>query len=230
MKKFLCGAVIFLSVTAFSAAAGIADEARAGNARADASYAFGMALAIDIFLGSGIQFNYDAFVRGFRNAMEGNETRFTMEEAMEIIQAAYIAAQAEMLERNLAEGEAFLAENAQREGVITTPSGLQFEMLVEGTGDMPDISDVVLVHYHGTTIDGTVFDTTQGSDPIEITLDMVIQGWSEGISMMREGGRARLFIPPHLAYGERGAGGVIGPNVTVIFEVELISIVRYEQY
>ena len=226
MKKFLCGAVIFLSVTAFSAAAGIADEARAGNERADMSYAFGMALAMDIFLGSGIEFNYDAFLRGFRNAMEGNESRFTLEEAMVIIQNAYTSAQTAVSQRNLAEGEAFLAENAQREGVVTTPSGLQIEMLVEGTGDTPEITDIVLVHYQGTTIDGTVFDSTDGYEPVEIPLDMVIQGWSEGIRMMREGGRARLFIPSHLAYGERGAGGVIAPNATVIFEVELIAIIR----
>jgi len=227
MKKFFLGAIIFLMAAVFGYAAGIAEDARRGNERAEKSYAFGMAIAADIFLGSGLELNYDAFLRGFRNVMEGNDTLFSFEEAMEIIQTAYMAAQAAMWERNLAEGEAFMAENAQRPGVVTTPSGLQYEMLVEGTGEMPDISDTVLVHYQGTTIDGTVFDSTMiMGAPIEIPLDMVIPGWSEGIRMMREGGRAMLFIPPHLAYGDRGAGGIIEPNATLIFEVELISIVR----
>ncbi|MCL2381026.1 MAG: FKBP-type peptidyl-prolyl cis-trans isomerase [Treponema sp.] len=228
MKKIFLGALVFLGAAAYCAAAGIAEEARAGNERADVSYALGMALATDILMDSPLEFNVDAFIRGVRDVVENRGTRFTLEEAIQIIQSAYIAAHATMGERNLAEGQAFLAENARRPGVVTTPSGLQYEVIVEGTGAMPAISDVVLVHYTGTTIDGTVFDTTMDDGmPVEIPLDMVIPGWSEGLRMMREGGRAILFIPPHLAYGEGGAGGLIEPNATLIFEVELISIARF---
>jgi len=227
MKTFFLGALVFLGSAALCAAAGISEEARQGNEKAEMSYAFGMITAAEFFLGIGIDLNYDAFLRGFRGVLENQETRHTMDEALDLIQAAFAAAEAAIWEQNLLEGEAFLAENAQRPGVITTPSGLQIEMLVEGSGDMPDITDVVLVHYHGTTIDGTVFDSTlERGVPIEIPLDRVIPGWAEGLRMMREGGKAVLFLPPHLAYGSQGAGGIIGPNSTIIFEVELLSIVR----
>jgi len=227
MKKFLCTALVFFGAVFLCSAAGISEEARRGSERAEMSYAFGMVTAAEFFLGMGIELNYDAFLRGFRAVMENQETRHTMDEAMDIIEAAFAAAQAAMWEHNLLEGAAFLAENAQRPGVVTTASGLQIEMLFEGSGETPDISDVVLVHYHGTTIDGVVFDSTrERGQPIEIPLDLVIPGWSEGLRMMREGGKAMLFIPPDLAYGSRGAGGAIQPNSTIIFEVELVSIVR----
>ena len=234
MKKFLCAALVFFGAVALCAAAGISEEARRGNEKAEMSYAFGMVTAAEFFLGMGIELNYDAFLRGFRGVMENQETRYSMDEALDIIQAAFAemeaahaAAQAVMWEQNLLDGAAFLAENALRPGVITTASGLQIEMLVEGSGEKPDISDVVLVHYHGTTIDGTVFDSTlERGVPIEIPLDRVIPGWAEGLRMIREGGKAALFIPPDLAYGSQGAGGVIEPNSTIIFTVELISIVR----
>ncbi|MCL2374664.1 MAG: FKBP-type peptidyl-prolyl cis-trans isomerase [Treponema sp.] len=229
MKNIFFAALVFFGAVSFAAAAGIAEEARQGNERADMSYAVGMILGEDLlFSGPGLELNYDAFLRGFRDAMEGRETRFTMEEAVTMIQAAFMAAEAALWERNLEEGAEFMASNAQRPGVNTTASGLQYETIREGTGETPDISDVVLVHYRGTTIDGTEFDRTEEDRPIQIPLDMVIPGWSEGIRLMREGGKALLFIPPDLAYGDRGAGGVIEPNATLIFEVELISIVRAE--
>jgi len=229
MKTIFFGVLVFLGAAAYCAAAGIAEQAREGNEKAEMSYAFGMVIATEFFLGSGIELNYGAFLRGFRDVMENRQTHHTIDQAMDMIEAAFMSAHFEMAERNLAEGTAFLEENAQRPGVLTTPSGLQIEVLVEGTGDMPDISDVVLVHYHGTTIDGTVFDSTvERGEPMELPLEWVIPGWSEGLRMMREGGKAILFIPPELAYGSEGAGAIIGPNTTVIFEVELIEIVRSE--
>lgn len=229
MKHLFFGTLVFFAATAFSAASGIAEEVARDNEKAENSYAFGMVIASEFFLGSGIELNYAAFLRGFRDVMENRETRHTLDEAMDIIQAAFAAGQAAIAERNLAEGQAFLAENAQRPGVITTPSGLQIEIIREGTGEIPDISDVVRVHYQGTTIDGAIFDSTlERGQPLELPLDMVIPGWSEGLRMMREGGTARLFIPPELAYGSQGAGGVIAPNATLIFEVELLEIVRPE--
>jgi FKBP-type peptidyl-prolyl cis-trans isomerase len=226
MKNFFLGALVFFGAAVFCSAAGIAEEARKGNERADMSYAFGMVIADDL-LGSGLKFNYDAFIRGFREVMENEETRFTMDEAMDKIQAAFEAAHAEIWERSRVEGETFLAENSKRPGVVTTPSGLQYEVISGGSGEIPNINDVVRVHYRGTTIDGIVFDSTyENGIPIEIPLDRVIPGWSEGLRMMREGETAMLYIPPNLAYGESGAGGVIGPNAVLIFEVELQAIVR----
>ena len=229
MKNIFLGILLLFGATVFCAAAGIAEDAREANERADTSYAFGMVIGEDL-LGTGLKFNYEAFVRGFREVMENQETLFSMDEAMEKIQAAFMAAQLEMAEKNRAEGEAFLAENSERPGVVTTTSGLQYEIISEGSGDTPDITDVVLVHYRGTTIDGVEFDTTYDFGmPVEIPLDRVIPGWSEGLRMMREGETARLFIHPNLAYGERGAGGIIGPNSVLIFDVELLAIVRPEE-
>ena len=120
-----------------------------------------------------------------------------------------------------------MIENGNRPEVVVLPSGLQYEIITEGTGHRPGPLDVVLVHYHGTTIDGTVFDTTFDlGTPIEIPLNRVIPGWSEGLRNMREGGRSILYIPPHLAYGEAGAGSFIGPNEVLIFDVEFIEITQ----
>jgi FKBP-type peptidyl-prolyl cis-trans isomerase len=122
-------------------------------------------------------------------------------------------------------GEAFLQENAKKEGVKTTASGLQYEVLTEGTGKKPGPTDTVRVHYRGTLLDGTEFDSSyKRGDPISFRLNQVIPGWTEGLQLMSEGSTYRLFIPSNLAYGPRGAGGVIGPDETLIFEVELLAV------
>ena len=225
--------LIFFGSAAFCAAGAIAEDSRRGNEKADTSYAFGMLVAEDL-VDTGLEFNYYAFMQGFRDAMEKEETRLTTDEAVEKVQASFNRLEAldnekrqREGERNLTEGAAFLAENAKRSKVIVTASGLQYETVSEGTGDTPGISDTVLVHYRGTTVDGTVFDSTYNDgNPIEIPLDRVIPGWSEGLRMMKEGGRSILYIPPDLAYGERSTGPVIGPNSVLVFEVELLNIVR----
>lgn len=126
---------------------------------------------------------------------------------------------------NKAMGEAFLAENGKMEGVITTASGLQYQVITEGTGASPNATSNVTVHYEGTTIDGKVFDSSyKRGEPITFGLNRVIAGWTEGLQLMKEGGKARLFIPSNLAYGERHAGPSIGPNSTLIFDVELIKV------
>lgn len=131
----------------------------------------------------------------------------------------------DIADRNLAAGEAFLEENERSEGVVTTASGLQYLVLHEGDGPRPKASDSVTVHYRGTLIDGMEFDSSyQRDEPASFPLQGVIPGWSEALQLMRVGSRYRLFIPPHLAYGERGAGLMIGPNATLIFEVELLEI------
>ena len=122
-------------------------------------------------------------------------------------------------------GNVFLAENAKREEVTTTVSGLQYEVLSEGKGDSPKATDEVTVHYHGTLIDGSVFDSSvERGQPATFPVNGVIPGWIEALQLMKPGAKYKLFIPSDLAYGERGAGQKIGPNSTLIFEVELISI------
>lgn len=123
-------------------------------------------------------------------------------------------------------GKAFLAENAQKEGVITTKSGLQYLVLTEGNGKSPKKTDTVVVNYRGTLINGVEFDSSYlaGREPAEFPLNRVIKGWTEGVQLMKEGAKFRFFIPSHLAYGTRGAGIDIGPDETLIFEVELLKV------
>lgn len=135
------------------------------------------------------------------------------------------AAAAEAGKTAKAEGEAFLAANAKRQGVITLPSGLQYEILNEGNGKSPKATDVVRCHYHGTLIDGTVFDSSyQRNQPADFGLNQVIAGWTEGVQLMKEGAKYRFYIPYHLAYGEHGAGTAIPPYAALIFDVELLSV------
>ena len=223
--------VLLFGPLVFCNAAGITEEVKKGNEKAELSYSFGMIIASDL-VDMGLEFNYDAFIRGFRETMEKGKTLFTMEEAFDKANAAFLRIQEQMNEllqlegeKNLAVGKTFLEENGQRPGVDVTPSGLQYELVSEGTGEMPGPADVVLVHYQGSTIDGEVFDSSyERGEPLQVPLDMVIPGWSEGLRMMKEGGKARLYIPPELAYGASGAGGMIAPNSVLIFDVEFISI------
>jgi len=198
-----------------------------------ASYAFGMLIAGDLSE-TGLEFDYGQFTMGFRDVMENKETSLTMEEAMGVINAAFLQVSVRQMEqrriegeKNRAEGEDFLARNAERPGVEVTPSGLQYEILAEGTGEKPGPGDTVLVHYRGETLSGAVFDSSyERGEPLSVPLDMVIAGWSEGLRMIREGSKAKLYIPSDLAYGENGVGRDIGPNELIIFEVELISIIK----
>jgi len=128
-------------------------------------------------------------------------------------------------EKNQKEGEAFLAANGKKPGVKTLPSGLQYAVIKEGTGRQPAATDTVTVHYKGTLINGTEFDSSyRRGQSASFPLNQVIKGWTEGVQLMKEGATYRFFIPPQLAYGARGAGGLIGPNETLIFEVELLSV------
>lgn len=132
---------------------------------------------------------------------------------------------AELAAANLKAGQDFLAANKDKPGVTELPSGLQYEILTEGTGSKPSATDKVTCHYHGTLINGTVFDSSvQRGQPATFPLNMVIKGWTEGVPMMTTGSKWRFFIPPHLGYGDRQVSAQIGPNSTLIFDVELISI------
>jgi FKBP-type peptidyl-prolyl cis-trans isomerase FklB len=136
-------------------------------------------------------------------------------------------AKEEKLAANLKAGLDFLAKNKNEEGVVELESGLQYKILKEGSGDKPRATDTVKCHYHGTLIDGTVFDSSvQRGTPAKFPLNMVIKGWTEGVQLMPEGSKWRFFIPPHLGYGDRQVSAQIGPNSTLIFDVELLEIMR----
>jgi len=201
---------------------------------ADTSYAFGMWMANQMSsMGlMDISYDYDAFMRGFRDFNEAQETRITPDRAMELISAAVMRIQAQDEERewlegelNREQGEAFMAVNRERSGVITTASGLQYEIISQGAGKRPGPTDTVRVHYEGTLIDGTVFDSSyRRGQPVEFPLNGVIAGWTEGLQLMNEGSIFRFVIPSELAYGNRGTGS-IPPNSTLVFDVELIAVV-----
>ncbi len=128
-------------------------------------------------------------------------------------------------EENLSQGEAFITENGKREGVVSLPSGLQYEVIHDGSGDRPGATDTVVTHYRGTLIDGKEFDSShRRGEPASFPVNRVISGWTEALQLMTVGSKWKLFIPSNLAYGERGAGKVIGPNATLIFEIELLEI------
>ena len=169
--------------------------------------------------------NMDALIAGFVEALKEKDTKMTLEDAQAFLNDYFTKAAEVEATKNKEEGEKFLAENGSRNGVITTASGLQYEVITEGTGKKPTASSSVNVHYHGTLIDGTVFDSSvERGEPIDFGVGQVIPGWTEGLQLMSEGSKYTFWIPSELAYGERGAGGMVKPNSVLKFEVELFSV------
>ena len=173
----------------------------------------------------------DMLAKGLKDALAGKLllTNQEIRDTLMNFQKEMMAKRQEQMktlgEKNKKEGETFLAENAKKEGVKTTASGLQYKVITEGSGKSPKPTDTVTVNYKGTLIDGTEFDSSyRRGQPATFPVNGVIPGWTEALQLMKEGSKFQLFIPSNLAYGERGAGGTIGPNATLIFEVELISI------
>jgi FKBP-type peptidyl-prolyl cis-trans isomerase FkpA len=226
MRKMALTALVAFNVWCVCGAEGVSDRNSGGSGDADTSYAFGVALGSD-FRQAGLSFDYDALVQGLRDSLEGRETRISLEEAIPLIQTALRDGMAKKAEENRQRGLAFLEENGQKPGVLTTPSGLQYEVMSEGTGPKPQASDTVSVHYEGTLINGEVFDSSYArNEPAEFALEEVIPGWTEGIQLMSVGGAYRFFIPSGLAYGEQGYSDIIPANSTLIFKVELLEIVE----
>lgn len=192
--------------------------------KADISYAVGMALGKSV-KDTGIELDYNAFLQGFKDNMESKKLKLTDEQATSYIQEAIAKAQEKKAADNKAKETKFLEDNGKKPGVKTTASGLQYEVISEGTGLKPQATDTVKVHYTGTLMDGTKFDSSiDRGEPATFPLDQVIPGWTEGIQLMSVGSKYKLYIPSSLAYGESGAGGVIPPNSPLIFEVELLGI------
>jgi len=168
--------------------------------------------------------DFESFTAGIKDVFAKN-IKLSPDEMNSILNEEFQRVQREVVDAQKAIGEAFLAENAQREGVIVTESGLQYEILKEGDGPIPKLSDSVTTHYHGTLPDGKVFDSSvERNQPATFPVSGVIKGWTEALQMMKTGSKYRLFVPSDLAYGERGAGGDIGPHQALIFDVELLSI------
>lgn len=171
----------------------------------------------------------DAVCVGIKDAFAGESPQLdndTLREAFEEIHKRMQAAKSKDHESAIAEGEAFLAENAKKEGVVVTESGLQYEVIANGDGETPTADSTVRTHYHGTLINGTVFDSSyERGQPAEFPVGGVIKGWTEALQIMPVGAKWRLYIPYGLAYGEQGAGAAIGPFTTLIFDIELLAIV-----
>lgn len=195
------------------------------------SYSIGLDIGTN-FKRQSVDLDSKALAAGIADGLSGGKPLLTEDEVRKVLaqfqqQMAAKAQQAaqQLAEKNQKAGEAFLAENKKKKGVITLPSGLQYQVIKAGTGKIPKATDTVTTHYRGTLIDGTEFDSsyTRG-EPASFQVNGVIKGWTEALQLMKVGSKWQLFIPSNLAYGPQGAGQVIGPNATLIFEIELLSI------
>lgn len=234
MKRTLIAAALLASLPFATHAADKKAAPAFANENAKAAYSIGFI--------SGKQhsqhldtLDVDSYVAGFRDAYANANPRLSEDEMKTTLEAFRNRLQLEAAEKanraaaeNKAKSTAYLAQNAKKSGVTTTASGLQYEVLTQGNGPTPKASDMVKVHYHGTLIDGSVFDSSlQRGEPAVFQLDQVIPGWTEGLQLMKTGSKFRFTLPPELAYGEQGVGP-IGANAVLVFEVDLISIEKPE--
>lgn len=192
----------------------------------EVSYALGLSIGQN-FKASGIKaITSEDFIAGLQDALAEREPQMTTERAREVINQLFMRLQQEESELNAAAGKEYQEIMRHKSGVVTLPSGLQYEIIKEGSGAKPKATDKVCVHYHGTLINGIVFDSSvERGEPAEFPLNAVIPGWTEILQLMPVGSKWRVVIPSELAYGSRGAGDVIRPNMTLIFEIELLDIV-----
>jgi len=218
MKKIILSLILILGIT-------ITNAQNFNTEMEKVSYSLGVNVAKSVKNQGLTSIDSDAIAQAFTDVFEGNDLKISEQESNVILQDFFGKLAIKAQSANVEAGQKFLSENAKRNGVVTTNTGLQYEVLIKGTGDSPKENDKVTVHYHGTLIDGTVFDSSvDRGKPATFPVNGVIPGWVEALQLMNQGSKYKLFIPSELAYGERGAGGSIGPNATLIFEVELISI------
>lgn len=196
------------------------------------SYALGLGIGRQLSQMGAVDLNIDDFAQAVKDMIDGKEPQVATAEAQQIVEDFFRkqeerqrAEAAEKYKGAKSEGEKYLSENAKKEGVVTLPSGLQYQVLKEGNGKSPKATDKVVCHYEGMLIDGTMFDSSvQRGEPATFPLNGVIAGWTEGLQLMKEGAKYRFFIPYQLGYGERGAGASIPPFATLVFDVELIEV------
>jgi len=224
-------------IIAIVAALGAVSCARAAEQAALASGKQKVSYCLGLNIGQGmkqeqVEIDIDAFVRGLSDALSGAKPALTEDEVRDALTAFQKDLRAKATERRSSEGAkakeegaAFLAANKKKEGVVTLPSGLQYKVLTEGKGKKPKATDTVVTHYRGTLINGTEFDSSRRrGEPATFPVNRVIPAWTEALQLMSIGSKWMLYVPSELGYGENGAGKVIGPNATLIFEVELLEI------
>ena len=191
------------------------------------SYAIGLGIGQNLLSMGAQGINVEDFAQAIADVLNRKETAISHNEARDIVNQYFAELEAKMNAENIEKGKAFLAENAKREGVVTLPSGLQYEVITEGTGIKPSANDQVKCHYEGTLIDGTLFDSSvKRGQPAVFGVSQVIKGWVEALQLMPEGSKWKLYIPSELGYGSQQAGEMIPPYSTLIFEVELIKVIK----
>ena len=223
--------IIALSLVLFVSQVSAEEKLMLKDQKDKVSYSIGTNIGNN-FKKQSMDINTDALVQGIKDSLSGEKALMTeqeMNETMKAFQQEMMTKQAELAkiigEKNKTEGDLFLAENKKKEGVITLSSGLQYKVINEGSGAIPKLTDKVTVHYRGTLIDGTEFDSSyRRGQPVTFPVNGVIAGWKEALQLMKTGSTWQLFIPTTLAYGERGAGRNIEPNATLIFDIEILSI------
>lgn len=189
------------------------------------SYAIGLGIGQNLLSMGAKDLNADDFAQAVKDVLEGNKTAITHNEAREIVNNYFAELEKSVNEKNIAQGKAFLDANRNNPNVVTLPSGLQYEVIREGNGKKPKATDRVRCHYEGTLLDGTLFDSSiKRGEPAVFGVNQVIKGWVEALQLMSEGAKWKLYIPSELAYGAQGAGDMIPPYSTLIFEVELIEV------
>ncbi|MEH6651675.1 MAG: FKBP-type peptidyl-prolyl cis-trans isomerase [Motiliproteus sp.] len=227
MKKSLLASAMATALVAFPAV----HAAELESSEQKISYVMGLDVGARM---ERLEYTLDkeAFLQGLKESAPGAERTLTqeqlqqtMQEAQQLFQQRQQAEVAKLSAENQSAGQAFLMENSKKDGVVATESGLQYKIITEGSGAKPSVEDTVQVHYRGTLIDGTEFDSSYShGEPATFPLNGVIPGWTEGLQLLSKGSKAELYIPAELAYGPQGMGQVIGPNSTLVFEVELLDI------
>jgi FKBP-type peptidyl-prolyl cis-trans isomerase FklB len=229
---FMKNSVLIIATSLVIAPFALAADTGLKDQKDKVSYAIGLDIGTTMKRQM-IDVNDELLNAGIKDGLSGAKPRMTDEEVKEVMStfqkdmmAKQAAARKAAGEKNAAEGKKFLDENKTKDGVKTTASGLQYKVLKEGTGTPPKATDTVKVNYRGTTIDGKEFDSSyKRGEPATFPVDRVIKGWTEGLQLMKPGSKYQFFVPPDLAYGERGAGADIGPNSTLLFEIELLEVV-----
>ena len=229
MKKTLIAACMASVIMTGSVMAAESTDTKQMTDDERLSYSLGMLIGDRILKEYNEDINYYIMLEGIRAQHKGEPTVLSMDEAHAAMQASEDRAVAAAAEGAIIAGKAYLEENKARDGVTVTESGLQYEVMTAAEGDKPKATDIVKVHYKGTLLDGTTFDSSyERGEPAQFGLNQVIPGWTEGVQLMNVGSKYRFVIPSELAYGSRGAGASIGPSETLIFEVELMEIVKPE--
>jgi FKBP-type peptidyl-prolyl cis-trans isomerase FklB len=224
---FLVAGIAFFSLTACEGQKNKTTKSSITTKVDSVSYGIGLSLGQNFKKDNWNEIDADLISKGIKDVFKNDSSVMKMKDVQTVIQSFAQEKAKKKAEANLEKGKKFLEENAKKEGVKTLPSGLQYQVMKDGSGPKPALTDKVSVHYHGTLMDGSVFDSSVfRGQPAEFGVNQVIPGWTEALQLMPVGSKWKLWIPSSLAYGETSPGGTIGPNETLIFEVELLAIVK----